>query len=361
MTKSIPGSIALTGTGLDSIVLAIVNDAGLNTALDPARQDWRVAQTLSGASAAASLNAIISNAVTATGVAADGTFSADDVRAINAYIRADAGRLADYTAAHGDDEGRVETGFHQVQGDGAVTLFRGLNLVNKVADGLYHIGFEIVGDRFVNEDGDLNASVQDVANWLNYFYLGHNVINGTSGADTLRSGPTDVLLAGAENETFNGYGGDDVIKAANGNDTVSGGAGNDSINGDTGNDTLKGDAGNDRLIGGAGADSFIGGQGADFMDAGIDRDVDIFVFNAGDAGGKPNLFDRIVNFSAGIDKIDLTGLGPLTFGGSTFHKAGPEVIVRGATVLVDLNHDAKADFGIQMLGNVALTASDFIL
>ena len=33
----------------------------------------------------------------------------------------------------------------------------------------YHIGFQIVDGRFRNEDGDANATVSDVADWLNYF------------------------------------------------------------------------------------------------------------------------------------------------------------------------------------------------
>ena len=41
------------------------------------------------------------------------------------------------------------------------------NAINTVADGIYHMGFEIVCDRFLNEDGNRNASLEDVAFWLN--------------------------------------------------------------------------------------------------------------------------------------------------------------------------------------------------
>lgn len=361
MTKPIPAHIPLTGTGLDDIVLAIVNDTGLNTALNPARQAIREAETLTGAEAAAELNGLISGAIKATGVAADGRFTVDDVRTINAHLRADAATLERFTIVHGDDEGGVETGFHLVQSDGAVTQFRGLNLVNKVADGLYHIAFEIQGDHFVNEDGNANAPLQSVADWLNFFYLGLNEINGTSKADVLRSGPSDDLFAGAENEVYRGYGGNDTVKAGDGNDTAFGGTGNDTISGDMGDDILNGEDGADNLIGGQGADRLTGGRGADRMDAGRDASADTFVFQLGDAGAKPAQFDRIQNFKSGQDKIDLTGLGHLAFGGDRFDAHGPEVIVRGATVLADIDGDGGADFGIQLLGNVKLVEADFIL
>jgi hypothetical protein len=70
---------------------------------------------------------------------------------------------------HGDDEKRLETGFHKVQNDGASTTFFGENLVNTVADGIYHLGFMIKDGHLLNEDGDRNAALSDVADWLNYF------------------------------------------------------------------------------------------------------------------------------------------------------------------------------------------------
>lgn len=362
MTTPIPTHITLTGTGLDTIVQAIMNDVGLATAWNPDNQAARDAAMLAGAEAAASLNLMIADAIEATGVAEDGRFSVDDVRAINAYLRDDPARYEQFLSLHGDDEGGIETGFHQVQRDGASTLFRGLNLVNKVADGLYHIGFEIDGNRLTNEDGDANAPLQSVANWLNYFYLGLNEIDGTSRGDVLRSGASDDIFAGAEDEIFNGYAGNDVIRAGDGNDTVNGGRGHDKIAGDQGDDLLNGNEGKDRIFGGAGADVIVGGKGADILDAGRnDAASDTFLFGLDDSGRKPSTVDRILNFKVGEDKIDLQGLGDLSFGGDRFDKLAGEVIVRGAAVLVDLNGDGRADFGLKMLGNVRLTADDFVL
>ena len=149
-----------TGTGLDRLVDLITGDDGLINRISTS--DIR-----GGAEAAQGMNEIILDAIRATGAANDGVISGLDVRLINQSIRGDAEVLARFTALHGDDEDGVETGFHLVQGDGARTELFDRNAVDTVADGLYHIGFEIISDRFVNEDGAKNTSVQTVAGWLN--------------------------------------------------------------------------------------------------------------------------------------------------------------------------------------------------
>ena len=104
--------------------------------------------------------------------------------AINAWIRKDQSRLNTFLVLHGDDEDGVETGFHLVQNDNANTTQFGRNLVDTVLDGIYHIGFEIGADgRIRNEDGNANARVTDVADWLNY-YLGDPSTTG-SGLDRI--------------------------------------------------------------------------------------------------------------------------------------------------------------------------------
>ena len=37
---------------------------------------------------------------------------------------------------------------------------------------MYHLGFEIPERSLLNGDGDANASLGDVADWLTYFYIG---------------------------------------------------------------------------------------------------------------------------------------------------------------------------------------------
>jgi Ca2+-binding RTX toxin-like protein len=260
--------IQQTHTQLDSMLEAIMVDAGLN----PAGNAARLAQTADGARAAAGLLQIINDAIKATGVANDGDISVADVVKLNAWIRADAGRLAEWTRLHGDDEGGVETGFHLIQGDGGTTQFRGQNFVNTVSDGIFHLGFAIENGHFLNEDGNANASLLTVANWLNAFVLGNHNVNGTAGDDVLTSGKSSAIFADFDNEIFHAGAGNDTVNAGAGDDVAYGGTGNDTLNGDAGNDTLYGEEGNDTLNGGTGNDDLYGGSGADVLNGGDGQD-----------------------------------------------------------------------------------------
>lgn len=54
---------------------------------------------------------------------------------------------------HGDDKSAFESGLHFARGDcGRGYTFGDLS-VDTVADGIFHIGFKITGNRFENEDG----------------------------------------------------------------------------------------------------------------------------------------------------------------------------------------------------------------
>ncbi|MEI6162227.1 MAG: hypothetical protein WCP77_20530, partial [Roseococcus sp.] len=230
-----------TGSGLDRITDAIMRDDGL--------MRWtHASQIISGAQAANGLNALIHQGLTALGAASDGWITTDEVISLNAWVRNDPTRYASFLALHGDDENGVETGFHQVQGDGGSTELLGENLINTIADGIYHIGFAIVDGRFRNEDGDANATVGDVAAWLNHLYLGTAAISGDWGGE--------VLQGSAAKEVVFGRGGSDLIMAGNGNDLLDGGWGNDTLKGEGGNDILQGGTGWDSLDGGAGGDSY---------------------------------------------------------------------------------------------------------
>ncbi len=150
--------LSTTVTGLDQLTDLIISDEGLN-------QKISTSDIRAGAAAANSMNTLIIEAIKATGVANDGTLTGADVRDINAYLRAN--HLPTWTALHGDDEeGQPETGFHLVQNDGATTKLYDKNAVNTVADGLYHLAFEIKNNNFLNEDGNANANVNTAATWL---------------------------------------------------------------------------------------------------------------------------------------------------------------------------------------------------
>ena len=58
-----------------------------------------------------------------------------------------------------------------VQSDGSTTTYFGKNLVDIVAEGIYNVGFEINNGILKNEDGNANATVKDVADWVTYFYV----------------------------------------------------------------------------------------------------------------------------------------------------------------------------------------------
>jgi Ca2+-binding RTX toxin-like protein len=82
------------------------------------------------------------------------------------------------------------------------------------------------------------------------------------------SGQTDtatvtVTLKGLNDNIINGTSGNDTLKGINNNDIIKGFVGNDNVQGLKGNDTLIGSAGNDTLNGGSGADRMVGGLGND--------------------------------------------------------------------------------------------------
>ncbi|MCP5268954.1 MAG: hypothetical protein H6943_07945 [Zoogloeaceae bacterium] len=282
-----------TGTGLDRIVDVIKSDRGLS-------KYTNAGDINGGAKAADELNHIIVDAIQSTNANADGWITAEDLRQMNADIQGDAELLARWTELHGDDEGGEETGFHLVQNDGANTQYFGKNLVNTVADGIYHLGFEIQGDRFLNEDGNANATLNDVASWLNVFYNEAVLINDNGGSNTIQGSD--------DKEQINGNCGNDTINAAAGNDLVYGGSGNDTIDGGAGNDLIYGGSGNDTLAGGEGDDTFRvlgnkakGFEGYDTYNGGSGNDVIAAVGDQVDIG--------MTQFSAAdsIEVIDATG------------------------------------------------------
>ncbi len=264
-----------TGTGLDRITDHIKLDTGL-------AQCTSAADINAGAGFADSLNHLVLDAASAVNALADGWFTQEDLVAMNAWVRADAARLAQFVALHGDDENGEETGYHLVQNDGANTDYFGDNLINTVADGIFHFGFEIHDGRFFNEDGDPNAYLGDVAGWLNYF------VNDVS-----------LVLGDGNNGQLTGTDGrDHVIGAWNG-ETIQTGAGTDLIYGGYGDDTIRG---------GAGADQIFGDQGDDFLDGGNDGDT--YYVSGNQAGGWSsfNGYDTYADSgTSGTDKITVQG------------------------------------------------------
>ncbi|CAA6808301.1 MAG: Hemolysin-type calcium binding protein [uncultured Sulfurovum sp.] len=148
-----------TGTTFDKIVPFIYNDEGL--LLNVSMEDMRA-----GATSANGMNTIIVEAITSTGAADDAYISIDEVKAINEYIVAS--YQSEWAELHGDDEGGEETGYHRIQNDGARGIGFNRNIINNLADGIYHLGFPTDNpNRLKNEDGNNNVSFANVAYWLN--------------------------------------------------------------------------------------------------------------------------------------------------------------------------------------------------
>lgn len=200
-------------------------------------------------------------------------------------------------------------------------------------------------------------------------------------AATRGSADADVM-AGTANRDF--------LVGLDGADRLTGGGEDDGLDGGEGNDVLAGGLGGDALVGGAGNDQLLGGDGNDMLVGGGDRDrqeggagADIFRFETtGESGGyvlrsdgkqlKP---DVIVDFTQGLDRIDLSAIDAIAgpggndafyfIGESAFsNQAGQlrAVAANGVTsIFGDIDGNGSADLHIMLLGTFALFSPDFIL
>ncbi|MDH4559028.1 mannuronan epimerase [Pseudomonas sp. BN417] len=150
-----------------------------------------------------------------------------------------------------------------------------------------------------------------------------------------------------------------VITGTSASDSLLGSDSADTLLGLAGNDSLSGGAGDDKLDGGAGRDSLYGGAGADtcrysnLLDSYRDYDT-----------GGITASDTIYDFTVGVDKIDVSGLGFLGLGDGhngtlyiTLNAAGDKTYIKSAEADADGNR-----FEIALNGNClnTLTASDFV-
>ncbi|MGC9419631.1 MAG: calcium-binding protein [Rhodovulum sp.] len=263
----------------------------------------------------------------------DGGTGNDVLRAGLGEDRIDGGDGADRIyAGAGDDTVFAGEGDDKVYGNGDDDLL--------MAEGGNDIVYGGAGrDRIDGGDGDDQL----------FGEIGDDRIDGGAGADTINGG--------LGSDTAFGGDGDDVLIGEGGYDVLYGGAGNDVLSGDDGNDILAGDADDDLLSGGAGRDVLSGGTGADTLEGGADDDdlfggagADVFVFAEAGFGA-----DRIGDFEAGTDVIDLSGLGL----GTSF----PDFLAAHVT---DTDQGAQIDAAggsITLLGLDAadLSAADFLL
>jgi Ca2+-binding RTX toxin-like protein len=248
---------------------------------------------------------------------------------------------------------------------------------------------------------------------------GDDTIDGGQGNDTISAGNgNDTITGGKGDDTLYGEGGNDVFLygTSEGLDTIVGGDGYDTIRatGDgtllrwesisgieeissggfagvkilgtkdadtldfsgitlTGIAAIEGSNGDDRIIGSAGDDVISGGAGADVLTGGAGSDT--FVYEASVSSRPGVSVDRITDFQATVDKIDLSAIDADTtlagkqgftfIGDGAFTGAKGELryeYVGGDThITANLGGDLKADFQIVLTGTQVLTSNDFFL
>jgi VCBS repeat-containing protein len=170
--------------------------------------------------------------------------------------------------------------------------------------------------------------------------------------------------------------GDDIVWGNNGDDTIYGGSGDDILYGQAGKDVLYGGSGNDTLYGRYYADTLVGGLGNDLIYLGPDLAVDRVVYNSVAEGG-----DFVFEFNPAKDEIDLSAIDAnvsaagnqaFAWGGTTATAYGvwtqyvataanPDGTLGGTMVYADVDGDTVADFQIQLVGNITLTAAEIVL
>jgi hypothetical protein len=151
--------VGTTGTVFDKIVPLIYADEGLE-------QRVSMSDIREGAESANGMNELIVRSIKETGIVDDGYFSSNDIKELNIHLVTN--YQSEWAKFHGDDEDGEETGYHKVQNDGATTRALGQNVLNQLADSVYHLGFPTrFPNNLENEDGNKNASFRTVAYWLN--------------------------------------------------------------------------------------------------------------------------------------------------------------------------------------------------
>ncbi len=268
---------------------------------------------------------------------------------------------------------------------GGTVLGGGGNDTFRVSDSMARV-FEAVGEGMADLiESTVSFSLANVGDVERLTLLG-TAADGTGNAlaNTINGNIADNRLFGAAgSDAIAGYDGDDLIDGGADGDQLYGGAGNDRVVGRAGADVMFGDDGEDWLIGGIGNDTMTGGEGDDTLFGGTGRDsmtggtdADVFVFrNATDSGLTTQTRDIIVDFEAGLDVLDLSGidavlgvagnqafsfvgLGAFTgvAGQLRYFQSGNSLIVEG-----NLNNDLVADFSILLKGETVLAVDDLIL
>ena len=216
--------------------------------------------------------------------------------------------------------------------------------------------FENPADNGANNTYNVTVRVDDGAGGADTQALAVRVTDVT-GISKSGSSSADSFVGSGENDTLNGAGGANSLSGLGGNDTLNGGGGGD---------TMAGGDGNDRLTGGSGADVMSGGAGADRF---ILTDISESTASARDV---------ILDFMQGADRIELSGIDANTsqYGNQAFVLLGQDAAITGAGQLSwsyvtiggvthtivqgNVNSNLAPDFTIDLVGQIALTPTDFV-
>jgi Ca2+-binding RTX toxin-like protein len=203
---------------------------------------------------------------------------------------------------------------------------------------------------------------------------GFDWVDGGSGYDVIEAMAKGTIIglhsiAGVEEISAKGFS-SVVIKGSSVADTLDFTnvvlTGIAKVSGGTGDDVLKGSAGSDVIFGDAGADRLAGGSGSDVFGYALSGDSTV------------TSYDSIVDFTVGVDRIDLSAIDAVAakqqrgdqaftyIGSNAFSGVAGQLRVDMSDpnvthVYGDLNGDKVADFRIDVVGSVQLHSSDFIL
>jgi len=212
-----------------------------------------------------------------------------------------------------------------------------------------------------------------VANEIILGGMGADTINIGSCIDALGEQGNDIITGNPSNNHISGGIDSDWIDGGAGDDSLFGDSGNDFIFGGVGNEVIRGGAGNDIIDGGADNDDIFGGLGKDHMTGGSDHENFFFLSVADSKRGLGR--DVITDFQeGGTDFINLQIIDAKRGGAdSAFHFIGSKQFhdkagelhfkINATTTIVegDVNGDGRADFQIELSGQHALLAADFLL
>ena len=140
-----------------------------------------------------------------------------------------------------------------------------------------------------------------------FAHLQQGLVSLQGAGDHVGTNPVlNALEGGSASDSLDGTAKADSINGRDGADTLNGGSGADLLWGGAGHDRLLGGSGNDTLIGGADADVLFGGAGSDLFRFASVSDS----YRTATASHA----DRIGDFDAAHDTIDVSGLGFTGFG-----------------------------------------------